>query len=158
MSLARALLLSAMLFAAAPPAAQTATPPTAQVRVRYMVNDVAASVAFYRDTLGFRVDMQSGPYFAALSRGGAQLLLSPVKGPGGASQPMPNGDRPAPGGWNRLVLYTADLPADVQRLRAAGVRLRNDIVVGLGGNEVLVDDPSGNVVELFQPAADYTAR
>jgi catechol 2,3-dioxygenase-like lactoylglutathione lyase family enzyme len=123
-----------------------------------MVNDVPASVAFYKDTLGFRLDLQSGPYFAALSRGGVQLLLSPTKGPGGASQPMPSGERPAPGGWNRLVLNTPDLKADVARLRTAGVHFRNTIVVGLGGNEILIDDPSGNVVELFQPTVDYTAR
>jgi glyoxylase I family protein len=121
------------------------------VRVRYMVNDVAEAVAFYRDKLGFQLDMQSGPYFAALSRGGIQLLLSPTKGPGGASQPMPNGDKPAPGGWNRLVLNTNDLPGEIDRLKKQGVRFRNDIVYGLGGNEVLLDDPSGNVVELFQP-------
>jgi catechol 2,3-dioxygenase-like lactoylglutathione lyase family enzyme len=121
------------------------------VRVRYMVDNVATTVAFYTTRLGFKLDMQSGPYFAALSRGGVQLLLSPTKGPGGASQPMPNGDRPAPGGWNRLVIYTADLPGEVDRLRKAGVHFRNDIVYGLGGNEILLDDPSGNAVELFQP-------
>ena len=124
----------------------------ASVRVRYMVNDVAASVAFYKDNLGFKLDLQSGPYFAALSRGGVQLLLSPTKGPGGASQPMPDGQRPTPGGWNRIVIYTTDLKGDVERLRKAGVRFRNDIVVGLGGNEILLDDPSGNSVELFQPS------
>lgn len=136
--------------------AQTASPP--QVRVRYIVTDVPAAVAFYKDNLGFRVDLQSGPYFAALSRGGVQLLLSPTKGPGGASQPMPDGQKPVPGGWNRLVINTADLKADVARLRNAGVRFRNEIVIGLGGDEVLIDDPSGNVVELFQPTVDYTAR
>lgn len=125
------------------------------VRVRYMVNDVPATVAFYTTRLGFRLDMQSGPFFAALSRDGIQLLISPVKGPGGASQPMPNGDRPTPGGWNRLVIYTTDLQGDVDRLRKAGVHFRNDIVVGLGGNEILVEDPSGNAVELFQPTVDY---
>lgn len=122
------------------------------VRVRYMVHDVPSSVAFYRDKLGFRLDFQSGAYFAALSRGGVQLLLSPAKGPGGASQPMPNGEKPGPGGgWNRLVLNTPDLPGEVDRLKKAGVRFRNDIVYGLGGDEILLDDPSGNVVELFQP-------
>jgi catechol 2,3-dioxygenase-like lactoylglutathione lyase family enzyme len=121
------------------------------VRVRYMVDNVANTVAFYTTRLGFKLDMQSGPYFAALSRGGVQLLLSPTKGPGGASQPMPNGDRPTPGGWNRLVIYTADLPGEVERLRKAGVHFRNDIVYGLGGNEILLEDPSGNAVELFQP-------
>jgi predicted enzyme related to lactoylglutathione lyase len=131
---------------------------TPVVRVRYMVNDVAEAVAFYRDQLGFKLDLQSGPFFAAMSKGGVQLLLSPTKGPGGASQPMPNGERPTPGGWNRLVLNTSDVKADAERLRKAGVHLRNDVVVGLGGDEVLVDDPSGNVVELFQPTTDYTAR
>jgi hypothetical protein len=80
-----------------------------------------------------------------------QLLLSPTHGPGGASQPMPDGTRPAPGGWNRLVLDTPDLQADVERLRRQGVHFRNGIVAGPGGNEILLDDPSGNAVELFQP-------
>jgi catechol 2,3-dioxygenase-like lactoylglutathione lyase family enzyme len=123
----------------------------ASVRVRYMVNDVAAAVAFYRDALGFKLDMQSGPYFAALSRGGVQLLLSPTKGPGGASQPMPDGQKPVPGGWNRIVLYVPDVQGEAARLRKAGVHFRNDIVTGLGGKEILLDDPSGNSVELFQP-------
>ena len=95
--------------------------------------------------------MQSGPYFAALSRGGIQLLISPTKGPGGASQPMPDGHKPVPGGWNRLVLYTPNLDGEVDRLRKAGVRFRNEIVGGPGGREILLDDPSGNPVELFQP-------
>ena len=120
------------------------------VRVRYIVNDVPAAVAFYTTKLGFKLDMQAGSAFAALSRGGVQLLLSPSKGPGGASQPMPNGDRPAPGGWNRIVINTPDLQGEVARLRKAGVPMRNDIVIGLGGNEILLDDPSGNAVELFQ--------
>ncbi len=123
------------------------------VRVRYVVNDVSASVAFYTTKLGFRLDGQAGPYFAALSRGGVQLLLSPTRGPGGASQPMPNGDRPAPGGWNRIVINTPDLQGEVDRLRKAGVHFRNDVVHGPGGNEILLDDPSENAVELFQPAA-----
>jgi glyoxylase I family protein len=131
---------------------------SAMVRVRYIVNDVPASVAFY-EKLGFKIDVQSGPYFAALSRGGVQLLLSPTSGPGGASQPMPNGDKPAPGGgWSRMVLDTPDLKGDMDKLRKDGVRFRNDIIVGLGGNQVLLDDPSGNVVELFQPTAVYPAR
>jgi catechol 2,3-dioxygenase-like lactoylglutathione lyase family enzyme len=138
--------------------AQTINPAMPGVRVRYMVNDVGDTVAFYAKNLGFKVDMQSGPFFAALSKDGVQLLVSPVKGPGGASQPMPNGDKPAPGGWNRLVIYTADLKGDVERLRKAGVHFRNEIVVGLGGNEILVEDPSGNIVELFQPTVNYSAR
>ena len=131
--------------------AQANTSASELVRVRYIVSDVPAAVAFYTTKLGFKLDMQSGPYFAALSRGGVQLLLSPTKGPGGASQPMPNGDRPAPGGWNRMVINTPDLQGEVDRLRKAGVHLRNDVVYGLGGNEILLDDPSGNAVELFQP-------
>jgi catechol 2,3-dioxygenase-like lactoylglutathione lyase family enzyme len=149
--------LALMLFVGAPSvSAQNAeTSNSAPVRVRYIVNDVPASVAFYAK-LGFKLDGQSGPYFAALSRGSVQLLLSPTTGPGGASQPMPNGDKPAPGGgWNRMVLDTPDLKSDVDKLRKEGVRFRNDIIVGLGGNQVLLDDPSGNVVELFQPTAVY---
>jgi catechol 2,3-dioxygenase-like lactoylglutathione lyase family enzyme len=128
-----------------------ATNEAAPVRVRYMVSDVPAATDFYTSRLGFKVDFSAGPTFAALSRGGLQLLLSPVKGPGGASQPMPNGERPAPGGWTRIVINVTDLKGDVDRLRRQGVHFRNDIVVGLGGSEILLDDPSGNPVELFQP-------
>ena len=132
-------------------AAQTVGPTGPEiVRVRYIVNDVPAAVAFYAN-LGFKVDAQAGPTFAALSRGGVQLLLSPTKGPGGASQPMPDGRRPAPGGWSRMVLNTPDLQSEVERLRKAGVQFRNEIITGLGGKQVLLDDPSGNPVELFQP-------
>ncbi|HEV2532552.1 VOC family protein [Phenylobacterium sp.] len=120
-------------------------------RIRYMVTDIQGSVAFYAGKLGFKLVAQSGPFFALLTRGDVQLLLSPVKGPGGASQPMPNGQRPAPGGWNRIVLYVPDLQAEVDRLRSQGVHFRNGIVHGLGGNEILLEDPSGNPVELFQP-------
>jgi catechol 2,3-dioxygenase-like lactoylglutathione lyase family enzyme len=123
----------------------------ASVRVRYIVSDVPLAKDFYVSKLGFKVDFSSGAYFAALSRGGLQLLLSPVRGPGGASQPMPSGERPAPGGWTRIVLNTPDLKGEVDRLRKAGVHFRNDIVVGPGGREILLDDPSGNPVELFQP-------
>jgi catechol 2,3-dioxygenase-like lactoylglutathione lyase family enzyme len=163
MSRTKSFVLALILAVAARGASAQTTSPAAgyspaQVRVRYIVTNVADTVAFYRDKLGFKVDLQSGPYFAALSRGGVQLLISPAKGPGGASQPMPNGDRPAPGGWNRLVLNTPDLQGEVDRLRKEGVRFRNEIVVGLGGNEILLEDPSGNAVELFQPTADYTAR
>jgi catechol 2,3-dioxygenase-like lactoylglutathione lyase family enzyme len=120
-------------------------------RMRYMVNDIQGSVAFYTGKLGFKLVTQSGPFFALLTRSNVQLLLSPVKGPGGASQPMPNGERPAPGGWNRIVLYVPDLDAEVAALRKEGVHFRNDIVHGLGGNEILLEDPSGNPIELFQP-------
>jgi catechol 2,3-dioxygenase-like lactoylglutathione lyase family enzyme len=159
MNRAKVFLVAMMIFAGAPGASpqNAENSNSALVRVRYIVNDVPASVAFYAK-LGFKLDAQSGPYFAALSRGGVQLLLSPTTGPGGASQAMPNGDKPAPGGWNRMVLDTPNVQADVDRLRKDGVRFRNEIVVGLGGNQILLDDPSGNVVELFQPTAVYPAR
>jgi len=149
-----ALMLSGLAAGAAPGPASAqdrAVNPAATVRVRYMVADLPAAQAFYRDKLGFKVDFASGTYFAALSRGGLQLLLSPVSGPGGASRAMPDGARPAPGGWTRIVLNTPDLQGEVARLRRLGVHFRNDIVVGLGGSEILLDDPSGNPVELFQP-------
>jgi catechol 2,3-dioxygenase-like lactoylglutathione lyase family enzyme len=152
--LAAALMLLAGAPAASAQAPANRNPATinpASVRIRYMVNDVAASVAFYQGQLGFKLDMQSGPFFAALSRGGIQLLLSPTKGPGGASQPMPDGKRPLPGGWNRIVLYVPDVQGEVDRLRKAGVPFRNQIVTGLGGKEILLEDPSGNPIELFQP-------
>jgi catechol 2,3-dioxygenase-like lactoylglutathione lyase family enzyme len=160
MTRTKILALALMLFVGVPNvnAQNVNTSNSGPVRVRYIVNDVPAAVAFYTSKLGFKVDGQAGRYFAALSRGGVQLLLSPSKGPGGASQPMPNGDKPAPGGWNRLVLDTPDLEGDVDKLRKEGVRFRNDIIVGLGGNQVLLDDPSGNVVELFQPTAVYPTR
>lgn len=159
MNRTKVLVMAMMLLAGAPGVsaqnAETSNP--ALVRVRYIVNDVPVAVAFY-GKLGFKLDVQSGPYFAALSRGGIQLLLSPTAGPGGASQPMPNGDKPAPGGWNRMVLDTPDLQGDMDKLRKAGVRFRNEVVVGLGGNQVLLDDPSGNVVELFQPTLVVPAQ
>ena len=148
------LALTLMLLAGAPAASAQQNPATinpANVRIRYMVTDVPAAVAFYAGKLGFKVDMQSGAYFAALSRGGVQLLLSPTKGPGGASQPMPDGKRPEPGGWNRIVLYTPDLQGEVDRLRKDGVHFRNAVIAGPGGREILLEDPSGNPVELFQP-------
>ena len=120
------------------------------IRVRYIVEDVPAAVAFY-GKLGFKLEGQAGTNFAVLSRSGLQLLISPTKGTGGASQPMPNGQRPAPGGWNRIVINTTDLEGEVDRLRKEGVHFRNDIVTGLGGKEILLDDPSGNPIELFQP-------
>src|SRR5688500_13867284 len=123
----------------------------ALIRVRYIVNDVPAAADIYANKLGFKVEMLAGRNFAALSRGNVQLLLSPVKGPGGASQPMPDGRRPAPGGWTRIVLYVPDLQSEVDRLRKDGVQFRSEIIVGLGGSEILLDDPSGNPVELFQP-------
>jgi catechol 2,3-dioxygenase-like lactoylglutathione lyase family enzyme len=123
----------------------------ATVSVRYIVDDVNAAVAFYTDHLGFKADMKPAPGFAMLSRGELRLLLSTPGGGGGAGQTMPDGRRPAPGGWNRIQLEVDDLAHVVEALRDAGARFRNDIVVGRGGKQVLVDDPSGNCIELFQP-------
>jgi catechol 2,3-dioxygenase-like lactoylglutathione lyase family enzyme len=120
------------------------------VNVRYMVDDVDAALAFYTGHLGFTVRTSAAPAFADVTRGHLRLLLS---GPASsAGRPMPNGDRPAPGGWNRIHLLVDDLASEVARLRAAGVPFRNDIVVGPGGQQILLEDPAGNVVELFQPA------
>lgn len=119
--------------------------------VRYFVDDVDAAIAFYTGALGFAVDMHPGPGFAAVSRGGLQLLLSAVAGGGGATQAMPDGRTPEPGGWNRIQLRTEDLDAEVERLRAAGVRFRGEIVAGNGGRQVLIEDPAGNPVELLEP-------
>jgi catechol 2,3-dioxygenase-like lactoylglutathione lyase family enzyme len=121
------------------------------VSVRYIVNDVDAAVAFYTAHLGFKADMKPAPGFAMLSRGELRLLLSTPGGGGGAGQTMPDGRRPEPGGWNRMQLEVDDLAHVVDALRAAGARFRNDIVVGRGGKQILVDDPSGNCIELFQP-------
>ena len=122
--------------------------------VRYIVHDVEAAVAFYTRHLGFNAAAQSGPSFALLERDNMQLVLSPPKGPGGGSQPMPDGSRPEPGGWNRLIIRSSKLEAEVERLRKAEVRFRNEIVEGPGGRQILLEDPSGNLVELFEPAAD----
>jgi catechol 2,3-dioxygenase-like lactoylglutathione lyase family enzyme len=120
------------------------------VTVRYIVDDVDAAVAFYDEHLGFEVERRPAPGFAMLSREGVGLLLSDPRGPGGAAQPMPDGRRPEPGGWNRIRIEVDDLPGRVAELRGAGVVLRGDIVHGRGGDQVLIDDPAGNPVELFQ--------
>jgi len=126
----------------------------ASVRIRYFVNDVDAAIAFYCDHLGFRELMHPAPAFAMLERGDLQLALSaPGGGPGGGAA-MPDGSLPQPGGWNRFVIEVDDLDATVAALRSAGARFRNDIVTGMGGNQILLDDPSGNPVELFQPTRD----
>jgi catechol 2,3-dioxygenase-like lactoylglutathione lyase family enzyme len=122
------------------------------IAVRYIVDDAEAAVAFYRDRLGFEVKAQPGPGFAILAREGARLLLSEPSGPGGAAQPMPDGRRPEPGGWNRIQLEVDDVDAMAEVLRRAGVQLRSDVIRGRGGSQVLVEDPSGNPVELFEPA------
>ena len=120
--------------------------------VRYIVNDVEQAVAFYTRHLGFGTCARSGADFALLAREDLQLVLSPPRGPGGGSQPMPDGRRPEPGGWNRIIVKTVDLEGEVSALRKAGVKFRNDIVAGPGGRQILVEDPSGNLVELFEPA------
>lgn len=124
---------------------------TEQASFRYIVDDVAAALDFYTTHLGFTVDLDARPAFAAVSRGPLRLLLA---GPtSSAGRPMPDGVVPRPGGWNRIHLIVDDLAAEVDRLRAAGVGFRNDVVSGPGGRQILVTDPAGNVVELFQPAA-----
>lgn len=116
---------------------------------RYIVSDVAASVTFYADLLGFEVVQQFGPNMAIVKKGDLTLWLA---GPGAsASRPMPDGRKPEPGGWNRFVVETSDLEALVAALAAKGAAFRNDVVTGPGGRQILVEDPSGNVVELFQP-------
>ena len=120
------------------------------VSVRYIADDVESATAFYRDKLGFTVEMSPAPGFAMLSRGDLRLLLN-APGSGGAGQAMPDGRLPEPGGWNRLQLQVDDLPSVVEALRQSGTHFRNEIVSGRGGKQILLDDPSGNPVELFQP-------
>ncbi len=123
----------------------------ATVQVRYIVHDVDDAVAFYTKHLGFTLEMRPAPPFAMLSRGDLRLVLSAPNPQGGGGQAMPDGTRPEPGGWNRFAIEVSDLAATVDTLRAAGVHFRNDIVTGVGGKQILVDDPSGNPIELFQP-------
>ena len=122
------------------------------VRVRYMVNAIDPAVAFYSKYLGFRVGQGSTPNFALLSRGNLQLVLSTPFGPGGAAKPMSDGRKAEPGGWNRIIINVDDLAAEVTKLKKAHLHFRNDIVSGPGGSEILLDDPSGNPIELFQDA------
>jgi catechol 2,3-dioxygenase-like lactoylglutathione lyase family enzyme len=126
------------------------TEPDQMVHVRYMVDDVDAAIEFYTKHLGFDVRTSAAPAFADVTRGNLRLLLS---GPASsAGRPMPDGAKPGPGGWNRIHLLVPDITAEVARLRDAGVSFRNDIVTGPGGRQILIEDPAGNVVELFQPA------
>ena len=119
------------------------------VNVRYMVDDVEEAIDFYTTHLGFSLRMSAAPAFADVLRGHLRLLLS---GPASsAGRPMPDGEKPGPGGWNRIHLHVDDIDAEVARLRDAGVPFRNDVVTGPGGSQILLLDPSGNVVELFQP-------
>jgi catechol 2,3-dioxygenase-like lactoylglutathione lyase family enzyme len=121
------------------------------VSVRYITDDVDAAVVFYVERLGFDVEMRPAPGFAALARGDLRLLLN-QPGAGGAGQAMPDGRAPEPGGWNRFQIEVSDLERTVETLRAAGASFRGEIVTGRGGSQILLDDPAGNPVELFQPA------
>jgi catechol 2,3-dioxygenase-like lactoylglutathione lyase family enzyme len=123
----------------------------ATVSVRYIVDDVDTAIAFYCEHLGFEEKMHPAPTFAMLTRGDLRLVLSAPSGAGGGGQAMPDGTRPEPGGWNRFMVEVDDLEASVARLQAAGAHFRNDIVTGVGGKQILIDDPSGNPVEVFQP-------
>ena len=118
--------------------------------VRYLVNDVNRSIAFYREHLGFNVEHQQLPAFANVSLGNLYLLLSGPKASG--SRPMPNGQLQKPGGWNRVVLHVVDLPAFIERLKKAGLQFRNEMEVGPGGRQIQLEDPDGNPIELFEPA------
>jgi catechol 2,3-dioxygenase-like lactoylglutathione lyase family enzyme len=126
----------------------------AKVSVRYIVDDVDAAIAFYCGQLGFNEDMHPAPTFAMLSRGDLRLVLSAPSGAGGGGQAMPDGRVPEPGGWNRFQLEVEDIESLVAQLRDAGARFRNEIVTGVGGKQILVEDPAGNPVELFEPTVD----
>ena len=123
----------------------------ATVSVRYIVHDVDAAIEFYCQRLGFHEDMHPAPTFAMLSRGDLRLVLSAAGGGPGGGQAMPDGRLPEPGGWNRFSLEVADLAALVAELRTHGASFRNDIVIGVGGKQILLEDPSGNPIELFEP-------
>jgi catechol 2,3-dioxygenase-like lactoylglutathione lyase family enzyme len=130
--------------------------PEQMVNVRYMVDDVQAAIDFYTSHLGFTVRTSAAPAFADVTRGNLRLLLA---GPASsAGRPMPDGRKPGPGGWNRIHLIVPDIGGEVARLRAEGVSFRNEIVTGPGGKQILIEDPSGNVVELFEPAPGTPPR
>jgi catechol 2,3-dioxygenase-like lactoylglutathione lyase family enzyme len=122
-----------------------------KVSVRYIVHDVDEALPFYCDKLGFSVDMHPAPGFASISRGDLTLLLNKPGGGGGAGQSMPDGSVPAPGGWNRIQVEVDDIDAVYTRLKAGGANFRSEVIQGNGGKQVLVEDPSGNPIELFQP-------
>jgi catechol 2,3-dioxygenase-like lactoylglutathione lyase family enzyme len=125
--------------------------PQEMVNVRYMVDDVQAAIDFYTSHFGFTLRSTAAPAFADVTRGNLRLLLAGPKS--SAGRPMPDGRTPEPGGWNRIHLIVPDIATEVARLRAEGVRFRNDIVTGPGGKQILIEDPAGNVIELFEPAA-----
>ncbi len=131
------------------------------VSVRYIVDDVDTAIAFYCTHLGFEEKMHPAPTFAMLTRGDLRLVLSAPSGAGGGGQAMPDGTRPQPGGWNRFMLELDDLATAVSTLREADLQFRNDIVTGVGGQQILLEDPSGNPIELFEPTrreASLSAR
>jgi catechol 2,3-dioxygenase-like lactoylglutathione lyase family enzyme len=132
------------------PAKMKGGPAVATVSVRYIVEDVGEAIEFYASHLGFGVEFGPGPGFAILSRGDLRLLLN-APGAGGAGQATPDGRKPEPGGWNRIQLEVQDLAGEVEGMRGAGARFRNEIVIGNGGKQILLEDPSGNPVELFEP-------
>jgi catechol 2,3-dioxygenase-like lactoylglutathione lyase family enzyme len=123
----------------------------ATVQVRYIVHDVASAIPFYTEQLGFTLDMHPAPPFAMLSRGDLRLVLSAPNPSAGGGQAMPDGTRQTPGGWNRFAIEVGDIDAVVKRLRDSGAAFRNDIVTGVGGKQIIVEDPSGNPIELFEP-------
>ena len=123
----------------------------AKVQVRYIVNNVDDAIIFYTEHLGFKLDMHPAPSFAMLSRNDLRLVLSAPNPAGGGGQSMPDGTQQIPGGWNRFAIEVADLSAFVEALQKAGVHFRNNIVTGVGGKQIIVDDPSGNPIELFEP-------
>lgn len=123
----------------------------ATVSVRYIVNDVDEAIAFYCRQLDFKEEMHPAPTFAMLSRGDLRLVLSATGGGPGGGQAMPDGSLPQPGGWNRFSIEVSNLDATVEALRASGARFRNDVVMGVGGKQILLEDPSGNPIELFEP-------
>ena len=124
------------------------------IQVRYIVTDVDKAIEFYTQQLGFHLDMHPAPPFAMLSRGELRLVLSMPNPRGGGGQPMPDGTQQAPGGWNRFSLEVDDLENLVSKLRQLGARFRNDIITGIGGKQIILEDPSGNPIELFQPIID----
>ena len=121
------------------------------VQVRYIVRDVGQAISFYTTQLGFTLQMHPAPAFAMLTRGDLRLVLSAPNPSAGGGQPMPDGTSQTPGGWNRFAVEVDDIAAVVEKLRGAGARFRNDVVTGVGGKQAIVEDPSGNPIELFQP-------
>ena len=130
--------------------------PEDMVSVRYMVDDVQAAIDFYTSHLGFTLRTSAAPAFADVTRGSLRLLLAGPRS--SAGRPMPDGRKPGPGGWNRIHFIVPDIAAEVARLRAEGVQFRNDILTGPGGKQILIEDPAGNVVELFEPASAPPSR